>query len=346
MCRWKNKVASSNDDVVRVFVAGASGFVGTALVPALRAAFPAAEGHEVRAGMRKPRVDGDVAFDLDDADEVSASYDAALEGVDVVVFLVHGLDRKGFADWETATAARFAAACRRAKVRRLVYLGGVVPTRRTFRGRAPSSPSNHLRSRQQTGAILATGVPHALELRAGVIVGKGGASFRMMRDVAARVPVIVRAPWLASEQQPIGLDDVVAALVRAVTLDTDGVLDLPGPTTLTSEAFLRMVAAQLHNRVVLLDRKLSVETILQGVVRITRADKAVVFAILDGADGADYVATDDGLYAVCPDLPRTPLKDAIRKALIEEEATVSGAGVVVEDLVHRVFRAARGRGAP
>ena len=254
---------------MRIFVAGASGFVGTALVPALRVAFPPEGGHEVRAGMRKPQGDGAVFFDLD-ADDDGASCDAALADVDCVVFLVHGLDRKGFADWETATARRFAAACRRAGVRRLVYLGGVVPTHRTFLGRAPSSPSNHLRSRQETGAILATGVAHSLELRAGVIVGKGGASFRMMRDVAARAPVIVRAPWLASEQQPIGLDDVVTALVRAVAIDVDGVLDLPGPTTLTSEAFLRMVAAQLHNRVVLLDHKVSAETILQGVVRITR----------------------------------------------------------------------------
>ena len=116
---------------MRIFVAGASGFVGTALVPALRVAFPPEGGHEVRAGMRKPQGDGAVFFDLD-ADDDGASCDAALADVDCVVFLVHGLDRKGFADWETATARRFAAACRRAGVRRLVYLGGVVPTHRTF----------------------------------------------------------------------------------------------------------------------------------------------------------------------------------------------------------------------
>lgn len=320
---------------MRIFVAGASGFVGTALVPALVAA-----GHQVRAGMRRPTAASDaevVAFDLDD----EASIDAAVAGVDAVVYLVHGLDRVGFSQWESQSSSRFAAACRRAGVSRLVYLGGVVPTRRTFRGREPSLPSAHLASRLATGSALAGAAPHVLELRAGVIVGVGGGSFRMLRDVAARTPLIVRAPWLAAEQQPIGLDDVVAALVCAVAADVDGALDLPGPLTLTSEAFLRLVAEQLGNRVVFIDQPLDPSMIVRGIVQFTRADRAVVSALIDGADGADYVAVDDGLYRVFPQLPRTPLRDAVRSALLAEEQTLRTRDVVVEALAHRVFR--RGR---
>lgn len=317
-----------------MFVAGASGFVGTALVPRLRAA-----GYEVRAGMRQPRaMTGveSVRFDLDE----EGSIDAAVAGCDAVVYLVHGLDRPGFASWEQATAERFARACRRAAVDRLVYLGGVVPTRRTFLGRTATVPSAHLQSRLATGAALRDAAPGSLELRAGVVVGAGGASFRMLRDVAARSPVIVRAPWLAAEQQPIALDDVCAAIVHAVGDDSlTGALDVPGPTTLTSEALLRLVAALLGNRVVFVDAAVDPSLIARGIVRLTRADAAVIHAILDGADGADYVAKDDGIYAVCPGLPRTPLKVAVRQALVGEEQSLDLTDIVVEALAHRVFRA-------
>ncbi len=325
---------------MRVFVAGANGFVGRAVVPALLAA-----GHAVRAGLRRPPTSLEqataglaaaqvVRFDLDD----EASLEPAVTGCDAVVYLVHGLDRPTFAEWELETATRFARACRLARVKRLVYLGGVVPTRRTFRGREPSSPSKHLKSRLQTGLALASASPHVLELRAGVIVGAGGASFRLLRDVAARSPLIVRAPWLTAEQQPIGLDDVTRALVRSVEIDVDGALDLPGPVTLTSEAFLRLVAELLGNRVVFVDRALDTRVILEGLTRITRANPAVVMHILEGADGADYVARDDGLYAHCPDLVRTPLRQAVRQALLDEERTLTTREVLFEGVVHRLAR--------
>ncbi|MDP2343716.1 MAG: NAD(P)H-binding protein [Deltaproteobacteria bacterium] len=315
---------------MRVFVAGASGFVGRALIGPLLAA-----GHDVRAGMRRPEGARAVRFDLDD----EASLAPALAGCDAALYLVHGLDRDGFSSWEEETARRFADACRAAHVRRLVYLGGVVPTHRTWSGRVPSIASKHLAARLSTGRELKRAAEHVLELRAGVVVGAGGASFRMIRDVAARAPVLVPAPWLASEQQPIGLDDVVAAIVRSLQIDVDGAFDLPGPTTLTSEAFLRMTAGLLGNRVLFFDRPLDATIILQGIVRITRADPRVVLAILEGANGADYVAVDAGLYARCPDLPRTPLRAAVRAALLDEERTLSTRDVVIEALVHRLVGA-------
>ena len=319
---------------MRVFVAGASGFVGQAVLGPLLSA-----GHEVRAGMRHPSGPGAVRFDLDD----DATLAPALAGVDAALYLVHGLDRDGFSAWEEQAARAFAEACRAAGVRRVVYVGGVVPTHRTWSGRVPSIASRHLAARLATGRELRRAAPHVLELRAGVIVGAGGASFRMIRDVAARAPVIVRAPWLASEQQPIALSDVAAAVVRSLDLDVDGALDLPGPTTLTSEAFLRLVAAQLGNHVHFIDRSLDASIIVAGIVRLTRADPRVVLAILEGADGADYVAANDGLYAVCPELPRTPLRDAVRAALIDEERTLRTRDVVVEALVHRVAGRRSGR---
>ena len=219
-------------------------------------------------------------------------------------------------------------------MKRVVYLGGVLPTRRTFAGRVSSSSSQHLRARVSTGRELKRAAPHVLELRAGVVVGGGGASFRMIRDVAARAPLLVPVPWLASEQQPIAVDDVAHALVRCLAIDLDGDQDLPGPSTLTTEAFLRLTAGLLGNRVLFLDHQLDAKTLVEGIVRVTRADARVVRAILEGADGSDYVAVDDGLYARCPDLPRTPLRDAVRAALLDEERTLKTHEVFAEALVN------------
>ena len=186
---------------MNVLVAGANGFVGRALCPALVAA-----GHTVRAGVR--RVDSIVAagctpirFDLDD----DATLAPALEGVDVVVWLVHGLARDDFAAWEARVAERFAVVARRIGLHRLVYLGGAPPTTLSSAGRRAAPPSQHLAARERTGALLRQAATQVLELRAGIVLGAGGASFRLLRDLAARAPLLVRTPWLASEQQPVAL---------------------------------------------------------------------------------------------------------------------------------------------
>ncbi len=319
--------------------------MGGAVVPALCAA-----GHQVRAGMRRPddrfarcvdAVDA-VAFDLDD----DASIAAAVADVDAVVFLVHGLDRHGFADWEVSTATRFATACRAAGVKRLVYLGGVVSTLRTPTGRVPSAPSAHLASRGATGRALSQAAPSTLELKAGVVVGAGGASFRLLRDVAVRAPFMVPAPFLAAQQQPIAIDDVVAAIVHAVSVadgSLNGSLDLPGPTTLASEAFLRLVCELCGVRARFVPVALPVDVIVMGLTQLTRADPAVVRALFSGADGADYVAVDvdgdngDGLYARAPHLLRTPLRLAVQRALLHEAQRRDARAVVVDAVLGRLF---------
>jgi uncharacterized protein YbjT (DUF2867 family) len=319
---------------MKILVAGAHGFVGRALCPALVAA-----GHAVRAGARRPASipsghGTPVRFDLDD----DGSLVPALADVDAAVWLVHGLHRASFSSWESTVAVRFAAAARAAGLRRLIYLGGVAPTTLTAAGRRPAAPSEHLRARQQTGEVLRHAASSVLELRAGIIVGAGGASFRLLRDLAVRAPVLVRTPWLAAEQQPVALQDVVAALVAVIDRPDSGVLDVPGPTVITTEALLRRTAALLGRRVRFVDVPVPPPLVIEAAARITRADDNVVRGILGGVAAVDVVAADEGVFAAVPGLPRTPLDVALRAALIDEERTLTPGTAALEETLGLLWR--------
>lgn len=185
------------DKIRTVAVTGASGHVGGALVDALGPA-----GYDVRA---LTRAEGDVA----DREAMLR----ALDGVDVAYYLVHGLAGDDFEATERRGAREFAAAARERRLRRLVYLGGIVHA---------DDLSPHLASRREVGEILrSSGVP-TIEFRASIVVGAGSASFELVRTLVERTPPLVAPDWLDNFAQPIATDDVVGYLVRALDVELDG----------------------------------------------------------------------------------------------------------------------------
>lgn len=225
-----------------VLVTGATGFVGRALVPVLRRAGIAVRATSRRTPGPAPRDGRDgsggavdwVAADLGRA----ADLPRALDGIGSAFFLVHGMasGAEDYAEEERRIASVFAREAERAGVERIVYLGGVAP-----RGR----PSRHLASRLAVGEVLVGGRVPALELRASMIVGAGSASWRVVRDLALRLPAMVLPSWAESRTSPIAIDDVVAALAAALDLPLRAglSLDLPGPEVLPVRALLERVAA-------------------------------------------------------------------------------------------------------
>lgn len=217
-------------------VFGASGYIGSNLVPALTA-----RGQRVRAAARNRSVLeakgwGDV--ELVEADALDpASLPAALEGVDTAYYLVHSMaSGKRFGSIDLVAAGHFADAAGRAGVRRIVYLGGIVP---------PDTASEHLVSRKETGDRLRAGTVPVTEIRAGVIVGAGSAAYEVIRDLVYHLPLMVTPKWVQSRSSPIALDNLLEYLIRAADLPeaAGGIYDVAGPDFLSYAQLMRQFAA-------------------------------------------------------------------------------------------------------
>jgi uncharacterized protein YbjT (DUF2867 family) len=306
----------------RALLTGATGFVGRRVFPALIDA-----GWEVVCASRdadeRAKTSPDrtwVRFDAQDPSTV----EAAVRNVDAVLYLIHSMGEGGdFESKERAAAETLLRASERAGVERIVYLGGVAPA---------GEPSKHLRSRLLTGEILRGGSVPAIELRAGMIIGAGGLSWQMVRDLSARLPFMVLPRWLQNHSQPIAVDDVVFALVRSLDLPPEvvGVLDLPGPETLTGEELLKRIAALFGRRpftvrVPLLSPRLS----SYWLKLITRADFGVAQELVEGLT-SDLIAQNRIFWSLTPERKPTPLDAAALAALREEQGKLSTGTRVLE----------------
>jgi uncharacterized protein YbjT (DUF2867 family) len=189
----------------RVFLTGATGYVGGRLLAALRS-----RGDPVVALTRDAtRLDG---VDVVEGDVLDGRLlRTALAEGDIAYYLVHSLGSADFGSADRAAARSFAAAAEAAGVARIVYLGGL--------GRGELSP--HLASRQEVGRILReSGVP-TVELRASVVIGEGSVSYDAFATLAG-LPLAVLPDWIDTSSQPIAVDDVVAYLLEAADIELDG----------------------------------------------------------------------------------------------------------------------------
>jgi uncharacterized protein YbjT (DUF2867 family) len=287
-----------------VLVTGATGFVGRHLVPALLA-----DGWQVRALTRHPdRYDGPgevVGGDVSDP----SSLEQPLAGVDVAFYLVHSLDHADFAERDAEAARAFAAAAERAGVSQIVYLGGL--------GQDGVDLSPHLRSRREVEHLLASTSVPVTALRAAIIVGEGGISWELTRQLVKNLPAMVVPRWVTTRTQPIALDDTVRYRVGvAGRLEAHGrTFEVGGADSLTYREMLQVAAEQIigHRlpivRVPVLTPRLS----SYWLALVTDIDVRTGRNLIDSL-GTEVVVTDHSIRELVPGDP-LPYAEAVRRAL-------------------------------
>ncbi len=286
---------------MRILVTGASGFVGSLLIPEL-----AARGHRVRAFGRDPervqqalaRTGGDSRIEVVRGDVLTAvGLTRALEGIEVAYYLIHSMERTpdralSFQERERIAAESFAAAAAAAGVRRIVFLGGLLPQPDTNDSTALDAGdrariSHHLASREHVERVLLDAVPDSLSLRASIVVGARSRSFRLLVHLVERMPVLALPSWQRFRTQPIDARDVTAMLAACATTANGGrALDIAGPDVLTYGEMLTSIAQlMLVNRPALRLRVNLTAITARVAAAVAGEDPELVVPLMEGLQG-------------------------------------------------------------
>jgi len=277
----------------RRLVFGASGYIGSHLVPYLLA-----QGLTVRATSRNIEILEDRGWHgavLAAADAlVPETLDEALQDIDIAYYLVHSMAAgKDFPQLDAVAAQNFASAAGRQGVKRIVYLGGLVPE---------AAKSAHLRSRQETGDILRAGKVPVTEIRAGMIIGPGSAAWEVIRDLVNHLPIMITPRWVFSRSTPIALSNLLRYLADAPELEqTAGqTYDVGGPDELTYEQIMRQYGELAGRRPRIIPVGVLTPRLSSYWLRlVTSVPTNIARALIDGLS-QDVIADDDRLARLIP----------------------------------------------
>ncbi len=274
------------DARVNVLVTGVTGYVGAAVVPQLLR-----DGHAVRGFAREPaRVALEIPVVEGDA-VTGAGLLSALDGIDVAYYLIHSMEPTAngeFSTVERRAARAFADAAVRSGVRRIVYLGGILP--------AAGPQSAHLSSRAQVERILLDRVPDSVALRASIVIGARSRSFRFLVRLVERLPVLAVPAWHDNRTRPIDERDLVAFLARSATSDRVGgrSLDVGGPDIVTyGELIDRIRDLMLVGRPTISFRSLTVTPIASRIAAVIAGERHELIGPLMESLNSDLLLRND-----------------------------------------------------
>jgi NADH dehydrogenase len=230
----------------RVFVTGATGFVGRAVVHALRA-----HGHFVRCLVRRgserdlrgleaiERVEGDIL--------ARTSLEGNMAGCDVVVHLVgiireHPAARVTFERVHTQGTVKVMEAATAAGVRRFVHMSALGT-------RAEARSRYHQTKWAAEEVVRSSGLAWTI-YRPSIIYGRGDGFVSLLARMVRRLPVVPVLGPGTEEMQPIPVEHVAEAFARALTLPATvkQTLEAGGPERVTVPRLLDLIAEALGRR--------------------------------------------------------------------------------------------------
>jgi len=289
---------------MKIAVFGATGVVGTALLPRLT------PEHEVVAISRSVHAaDSNIRWveaDACSADDVAR----AVEDAEIVYYLVHSLGVRDFERQDRVAAENVAAACEHAGVRQIVYLGGL--------GDDDAGASPHLRSRRETGERLAAGTTPVTTLRAAMVVGKGSAAFETIVALVDRLPAMITPSWVSTPTQPIALDDICRYLAgvcgNEATLGES--FDTGGPEVMTYRQMIERIAILRGRRPLILEVPVLTPRLSSLWLHlVTPVGASVARPLIEGLK-SPTVAREERLKALLP-FELTSFDDAARLAFAQ-----------------------------
>jgi len=298
----------------RILVTGATGYVGSRLVPRLLD-----QGYTVRVLARDPqRLQGrpwlprvEVA-----AGDVlkSETLHPATEDVDFAYYLIHSMSSPDdFHSRDLIAAENFGSAAKESGIKRIIYLGGL--------GDRDTNLSTHLQSRQLTGDKLrSSGVP-ITEFRAGIIIGSGSASFEMIRYLTERIPIIIAPRWVYTRGQPIGILDILQYLIRSIcTPASEGrIIEIGGQDILSYGEMVEIYAEVRGLRRYLIPIPVLMPKVFSYLMHWTSpVPGSIAKALFEGLRN-EVVVKDPLAKTLFPDVHPVDYKTAVERALEDLE---------------------------
>lgn len=294
---------------MKILLTGANGYIGRRLLPLLLHA-----GHEVtclvrdvrRMDMEKMPV-GKVRFIEGDLLKLK-SLENIPDDIEIAYYLVHsmGYSYDNFKEMEQITASNFVQRLSSTKCRQIIYLGGIAND---------TSLSEHLYSRKSVESLLSSSHIPLTVLRAAIIIGSGGASFEIIRDLVEKLPVMVAPKWILTLCQPIAVRDVLAYLIAC--MDNQALFgktfDISGPDVLTyKEMMLQFAKVRGLNRWIITVPVLTPRLSSLWLYFVTTTSFSLARSLVDSMKN-EVIKKQDGIEKIIP-LTLTGYKEAVSLA--------------------------------
>jgi uncharacterized protein YbjT (DUF2867 family) len=223
---------------MKILLTGANGYIGRRLLPVL-----VDQGHTVYASVRDAKTLHLNESQAKQVEVVEVDYlksntlDNLPKDIDVAFYLIHSLGSNSgkFSELEESMAQNFNDYIESTKAKQVIYLGGISNDKEL---------SKHLSSRQRTEEILNESSVPLTSLRAAIIIGSGGASFEIVRDLVEKLPFMIAPKWLETKCQPIGIRNVIEYLSACIGNEKtyNKIFDVGGPEILTYKEMLLQFA--------------------------------------------------------------------------------------------------------